>query len=271
MEDMICGLCGSSISSGYLKSGDHRLVKCISCGLIYTDNFGIGMTSYAEEDYFVLKNQYISRWNEFCVIFEKLLDKVVRFKQKGSLLDVGAGVGILLSVAAIRGFMVKGVEVSEWASAFAREEKGLDVLTGTLEDSRLETEAFDVVVINHVLEHVVKPRTLLAEVYRILKNDGLMVIGVPNIGSIMAHLQGGKWPSLRPEEHIWQFTPATLKRLVVESGFTTLYFEARENHTIIGWGPKAMLKRVIRTIAVQTDRSEAMLLFATKKDSSALI
>ncbi len=262
---MNCGLCGSSTNTQLMTVGGHQLVKCVECRLIYTADFEKEATSYSEKDYFVCKNQYVNRWEEFCVIFEPLLDKIVRFKHKGTLLDVGAGVGTLLSVAAKHGFIVKGVEVSGWASAFAREEKGLNVLAGTLENARLDTEAFDVVVINHVIEHVLEPQALLREVRRILKNDGLLVIGVPNIGSIMAGIQGNKWPSLRPEEHIWHFTPATLKRLATDAGFVELYFEARENYPVTGWGPKALLRRVINGVSVLTERSEAMLLFAMKK------
>jgi 2-polyprenyl-3-methyl-5-hydroxy-6-metoxy-1,4-benzoquinol methylase len=264
METMKCELCGGSINVVLLRMGSHRLVKCASCGLVWTDGFGLGSTSYVEEDYFTIKNQYVDRWDEFCEMFDSLLDKIVRFKAKGRLLDVGAGVGMLLSVAARRGFVAQGVEVSRWASAFAREEKGLDVQTGTLEDAGLETGAFDIVVINHVLEHVVNPRVLLAEVHRILKYDGLLVIGVPNIGSIMACLRGRKWQSLRPEEHIWHFSPATIERLAKETGFTKLYFESRENYPVTGWGPKALLIRIINGVSVLTGRSEAMLLFATK-------
>jgi len=261
---MNCGLCGSTENVMFLSTECHQLVRCKACGIIYTDSFGKSQ-SYAEEDYFTMKNQYVNRWEEFCAIFDSLLDKIVRFKRKGRLLDVGTGVGTLMSVAAKRGFTAQGVEVSEWASAFARKEKGLDVLTGTLEDARFGTESFDVVVINHTLEHVANPRTLLTEVRRILKNDGLLVIGVPNIGSIMARLRGGKWASLRPEEHIWHFTPVTLKRLVAETGFAKLYFEARENYPMTGWRPKALIIRIINGASVLIGRSEAMLLFATKK------
>jgi predicted SAM-dependent methyltransferase len=106
----------------------------------------------------------------------------------------------------------------------------------------------------------------LVEVSRILKKDGLLVIGVPNIGSIMAGLQGSKWPSLRPEEHIWHFTHTTLKRLITEAGFAEIYFEAKDNHPVFGCRPKALLKKVINRVAVLTDRSEAMLLFAAKRN-----
>ena len=267
---MNCGLCGSTINTLLWKAGKHQIVKCGDCGLIYNASFAKGETSYLGDDYFTCKNQYVSRWEDFCAKFESLLDNVMRFKRAGTLLDVGTGCGALLSVAARRGFIAQGVEVSEWASSFAREAKGLDVLTGTLEEARFETEVFDIVIINHVLEHIFNPRGILTEVHRILKNDGLLVIGVPNIGSIMASLRGGKWESLRPEEHIWHFTHATLERLVAEIGFIELYFEARKNHPATGWRPKALLRKAINSVAVLANRSEAMLLFAGKGNSLAL-
>jgi len=261
---VFCGLCGSSEAAGYLGVREYRLVRCRGCGLVYVANFGIGGTAY-EDDYFIRKNQYVNSWDDFCAVFEVLVNKIVRFKQTGTLLDVGSGVGTLLHVARNRGFTVKGVELSPWASAFARDEKGLDVTTGMLEDAMLRTASFDVVVINHVLEHVPDPRVLLAEIRRILKDDGLLVIGVPNIGSIMAQLKGARWASLKPEEHIWHFTHATLRRLVAEAGFGEICFEAKDNYPVSGWGVKEILQRVINLIAVLTDRSEAMLLFADKK------
>lgn len=260
---MICGLCGCRNNTALLSVGNHRLVKCVECGLIYTASFKHETVSYGE-DYFSRKNQYVRRWDEFCAMFETLMAKIVRFKRGGKLLDVGAGVGSLLAVAAKHNFNVKGVEISAWAAAFAREEKGLNVFTGTLMDARLEAEAFDVIIINHVLEHVSVPLELLAEVERILKKDGMLVVGVPNIGSIMAGLQGDKWPSLKPEQHVWHFTPETLKRMLILAGFQTVYFEAKENYPVSGWRPKSFVKRLINWFSVLTNRSEAMLFFAQK-------
>lgn len=262
---MNCGLCGNRKAIDFLTVGPHRLVRCKACSLIYTVNFGYEAISYVEDDYFIQKNQYVSRWDEFCNIFESLLDKIIRFKKGGRLLDVGAGVGTLMYVASQKGFKVEGVEVSTWASTFAKEEKGLNVVAGTLEDAQLETASFDVVVVNHVLEHVNNPLAMLAEIRRILKKDGLLVIGVPNIGSIMARLRGDRWASLRPKEHIWHFTPTTLKRLTSQAGFDEIYFEAKENYPVAGCGLRDMLLKTVNLIALLTNHSEAMLLFATKK------
>lgn len=260
---MTCGLCGGAAAAPYLEAGGRRLVKCSGCGLIYTGDFIPAQAAY-QEDYFSGKNRYIDRWDEFCSMFDALMSKVQDFKRGGKLLDVGAGVGALLTAAGKRGFEVKGVEISPWASAFAREEKGLDVFTGTLAAARFEPETFDVAVLNHVLEHAEAPLELLEGLRRVLKKDGLLVVGVPNIGSIMAAAQGSGWTSLKPEEHIWHFTPETLMSLLARAGFETVFFEAKENHRAVSWGPRSLFRRMVNFVSAATGRSEAMIVFARK-------
>lgn len=232
--------------------------------MIRTDDFAAQARSYDDDDYFVSRNRYVQQWEMFSRIFDLLMEKIVRFKPGGRLLDVGAGVGTLVAAAHARGYTACGVELSPWAARFASEDKGLDIFTGLLESAGFPNQGFDVVTINHVLEHLENPQATLQEIGRILAPDGLLVIGVPNIGSIMAGLKGARWASLRPDEHIWHFTPATLRRLVQQSGFEELYFESRDNHQVAGWGPKDLAVRLINAVAVVFGRSEAMLLFCKK-------
>jgi 2-polyprenyl-3-methyl-5-hydroxy-6-metoxy-1,4-benzoquinol methylase len=169
-----------------------------------------------------------------------------------------------MEAASAKGFTVKGVEVSQWASAYAREEKGLDVVPGTLEEARFADACFDVVVLNHVLEHVEAPKPLLAEIRRILKDDGLLAIGVPNAGSLMATLIGARWASWRPEQHLWHFTPDTLAALLKTVGFDVIHREAKDNSPVTGWGAKDLAQRGINAISAMANKSEAMLFIARK-------
>ena len=154
--------------------------------------------------------------------------------------------------------------MSEWASGYARREKGLDVATGTLEDAGFADAHFDVVVLNHVIEHVPDPRALLVEIRRILRPEGLIVLGAPNAGSLMARLIGARWASFRPGEHIWHFTPSTLRRLVESEGFRVVECEARDNNPVRSWSLKDEVRRAISAVSRLTNRSEAMLLLARK-------
>jgi SAM-dependent methyltransferase len=257
-------LCGGTASSPFLTVGGMCLVRCRACRLVYTSDFRSAATLYAGDAYYAGRGGYIDRQDTFRTLFERLTDKIRRFKPCGTLLDVGTGVGILLEVASGKGFDVTGVEVSEWASAYARDEKGLEVVPGSLEDAHFADTSFDVVVLNHVLEHVETPKSLLAEIRRILKDDGILAIGVPNAGSLMAAILGTRWASWRPEQHRWHFTPGTLGNLVRSAGFDVMYREMKENGLVTERGAKGMAQRFLNGISSMANRAESMLFIARK-------
>ena len=265
-----CPICQTETVTEYLRAGSFRLVQCVSCGLIRADGCAENPAAYQGAEYFVEKNRYVERWDEFCRLFDTLLDKIARYKKGGRFLDVGCGVGSLVSRAQERGYSSHGVEISPWASDFARVEKGLAVVTGFLAEAAHDSASFDVVVINHVLEHVPEPCALLREAGRILKPDGLLVLGVPNIGSLMARLAGADWASLRPDEHRWHFAPDTIEALVQKAGFRLLRLEAKENHRVVGWGVRAIARRLVNGIALVANQGEAMLVFAVKSAEGPL-
>ena len=265
-----CGICGGVESSPFLNVGGKSLVRCRACRLIYTADFPPDDTLYAGDEYFTGPGRYIERQETFRSLFEPLVEKIRRFKPCGSLLDVGTGIGTIMEVASAKGYTVKGVEVSKWASAYAREEKGLDVVPGTLEEAHFTDESFDVIVLNHVLEHVENPKSLMAEIHRILKDDGVLAIWVPNAGSLMAMLIGARWASWRPEQHRWHFTPDTLTALLKTVGFDVIHREAKDHSLVTGWDAKDLAQRVINAISSMANKSEAMLFIARKSRSASL-
>ena len=117
---------------------------------------------------------------------------------------------------------------------------------------------------NHVLEHIPDPVAIMYEVKRILKHDGLFVVGVPNFGSPMVKLMKRKWFSLLPDQRIWQFTHASLGNLFGRTGFAEVFFEAREKHRIVGWRPVKVLQRLVNLFALLTNNAEAVLVFVRK-------
>jgi 2-polyprenyl-3-methyl-5-hydroxy-6-metoxy-1,4-benzoquinol methylase len=84
---------------------------------------------------------------------------------------------------------------------------------------------FDVVVFNHVVEHLADPLADLRRGLERLRSDGLVVIGVPNFGSWMARLRGANWASLQPQEHYWQFTRASFLRAIEPLNLQLVGFE----------------------------------------------
>ncbi len=136
----------------------------------------------------------------------------------GRILDVGCGYGMFLEEARRLGWTVQGVEPTPERAEAARG-RGLPVVSGTLEQACFETGSFDVVVLQHVIEHLTEPRVSLAEISRILRPGGLLYVACPNAGSVEARLAGAGWGWFCPPAHVFHYTPAGLKTLLETSGY----------------------------------------------------
>jgi 2-polyprenyl-3-methyl-5-hydroxy-6-metoxy-1,4-benzoquinol methylase len=98
---------------------------------------------------------------------------------RGRLLDIGCSSGALLESARRQGFDVEGVEPAAQAAEYARS-TGLTVFQGYLQDACYPAASFDVVTLMEVIEHLPDPNALLKEVWRVLKPNGVFVVGTGN-------------------------------------------------------------------------------------------
>jgi SAM-dependent methyltransferase len=132
-----------------------------------------------------------------------------------------------------RGFEVLGFDSSSKAAEIAKSENGVDVIVGTrLEDAELREGAFDLVTLFHVMEHVTDPRSVLAQVRRLLTAHGRLILQVPNIESWQFRLFGAKWYGLDIPRHVIDYSNQSMQRLLRESGFQvrrTRHFNLRDN------------------------------------------
>ena len=98
----------------------------------------------------------------------------------------------------------------------ARAGLGLDVFCGQLADA--PADPADVVCFWDTLEHVPDPLQFLREVERRLAPGGVFALSVPYFSSVPARLLRSRWWTLKPEQHIWHFTPATLRLVAARAG-----------------------------------------------------
>ena len=207
--------------------------RCTLCGGAHTQQrIPVEAKSTYDAAYFDGVNRYNDREAELQKHFGLLLDLVKHRHPSGRLLDVGCGTGLLLTVARTRGYTVEGIEFSAYASRFAREHHALKVTTGTISSAVPSlNERFDVITLNHVLEHLQDPRAELVSLRGLLAPGGILVIGVPNFASAFRLVLGSRWPSLLPSEHLWHFTPDSLTSLLRKCGLMSVEMVAGDNHT----------------------------------------
>jgi 2-polyprenyl-3-methyl-5-hydroxy-6-metoxy-1,4-benzoquinol methylase len=137
-------------------------------------------------------------------------------KAPGRLLDIGCASGFFLDEARRQGWETVGLEISEYASSYARDHLGLDVHTGTLETSTFPPESFDVVTAWDVIEHVPNPVEFFTTISVLLKPGGWFACGTPNFDSWARKIRQQNWHHLRPPEHLSYFSPQTLERVLLQ-------------------------------------------------------
>jgi len=179
-----------------------------------------------------------------------LLDRFERYRGGGRLLEVGCASGWLLKHAAERGWRVTGVELSGEAAAHARG-LGLDVRQGALEDVELPADGFDLVYMGDVLEHVPDCRAAVARVRDVLAPGGHFFLRGPITTHSLARglaMNACAWVGrdlvLRePPYHLWEFTPASLRRLMRRVGLEVVALEQAKIPPGRAHGDKTALQR----------------------------
>ncbi len=140
----------------------------------------------------------------------------------GRLLDVGCGHGVSTAMLQQQGWDVQGLDCSETSVAQARTLLGDRVRVGDLQSVHYPDRSFDVVLMSHSLEHMYEQGKVLAEVRRILDDEGQLVIAVPNADSLEAKLFGRWWVNWDPPRHLYHFSRSTLTTLLKRAGFSVV-------------------------------------------------
>jgi SAM-dependent methyltransferase len=184
----------------------------------------------------------------------------LRDRRPGRVLEVGCGDGQRLAQLRARGWDVQGLEVDERAAAQAQSVFGVPVFLGSLDQAAFRDEEFDVVAMNHVLEHVHDPLCLLGECKRVLKPGGLLVSITPNTQGWVHRRFGACWYGLDPPRHLFLFSRNTLEQVARKCDFRevrTWTTAARsvwmvagslriQSGEILSWDIWAAIKRAIR-------------------------
>ena len=162
--------------------------------------------------------------------------RIEKHAGKGKILDIGCGRGLFLDIMRTHGWTVMGVEFGQEAVEDASNAYGIEVIEETRMRSTLLDEEFDVITMNHVLEHVYNPVETIHECSRTLKNGGLLVISVPNILSWQASFGNRDWFHLDPPYHLHHFSEQGLTKLLQNHSFSIQEVRRFDwEYNIFGW------------------------------------
>ena len=227
-----CPWCGSEkaqinlwLKDEFLTKEDFHICECLNCGLLYTmprpDKEKIGAYYKSEAYYSHQENKkgFIPK------VYERVKSINLKHKyrlatngmQPGKLLDIGCGVGDFLHTAEMHGWECIGVEPSEDAKAIAQKRmKGMIITSEELES--FSDGAFDVITMWHVLEHVDDLKWQVAQLQRLVKPSGRVVIAVPNYKSYEGQYYKEHWAAYDVPRHLNHFNRITLSKIFKTSG-----------------------------------------------------
>jgi SAM-dependent methyltransferase len=146
-------------------------------------------------------------------------------------MDVGCNIGMLLRIAAKRGWTAVGVEPSQSLASLATRH-GFKVHNCFLHEVPKEEEgSFDVVALSDVFEHISEPIEMLQQARRFMKPEGILYVKVPNarwsllkqglLGLLGQRPEQGLWDAY---EHVVHYTDRTLRAMLERAGLRVVEF-----------------------------------------------
>lgn len=202
----------------------------------------------------------------FQSLFKNIVDRIKMFKKNGTVLDVGCSSGIILELLKKESFDVRGIEPNKKACQVAYSKFKNKIFNGYLfEFIKKNKRKFDIVIYNHVFEHIEDLNYEIRLINKIIKPNGLLVVGVPNTSNIIFLLRQKYWEYLVPLEHVWHFSKRYLINFMQEKNFQIVNVcfsnDRRSDYPLV----KKMYFRLLSLINKLFGTGELMLIVAKKK------
>lgn len=208
------------------------IARCQKCRLLYINPRPSleEMKKFYPENYSWKDNTKVpSRFTKLIRNFERKyryhllrneVSKVIKYTKKndGKILDIGCGTGDRLEVFREKGFEIYGIEPYDSADD-AKNFLKLNIIKGDLNSVHFFGKSFDIVTMYNVLEHIHNPIQTCKEINRILKDDGYLVIQVPNIDSLQYKIFKRRWSAFDVPRDLYYFNVNTMRLLCKKTGF----------------------------------------------------
>ena len=229
-----CPICGSTQLSDDFRVKDYtvsaeqfQLVTCQECTLRFTQD----VPTAGDISHYYQSDDYISHTDTSKGFINRLYHTVrrrmLRRKRRlveqvtglhgGNILDVGSGTGAFLREMKVAGWKTTGLEPDAGARRIARENQGMD-LEEIERFFQLPEKSFDAITLWHVLEHVHDLQVYIAQLKKLLKEKGRLIIAVPNYTSLDAVRYREYWAAYDVPRHLYHFSPKSMEVLMARNG-----------------------------------------------------
>lgn len=216
-----------SCTDFYASKESFQLQECTHCNFVFTQNF----PSQKEIDKYYEVEEYISHSNTSKGIVNKLYHAVRQISLKaktklitevtgmetGCLLDIGCGTGYFLNEMKQKHWVVTGIEKNDTVRLLAKEKFDIDTQTDGYLYS-IPKQKKDVITMWHVLEHLESLNEAMKQICNILKDDGRLIIALPNQKSNDATYYKQYWAAYDVPRHLWHFCPNSFGQLAKNHG-----------------------------------------------------
>jgi len=215
---------------------EHKIVLCLYCGFVYVNS--IPSDEYYDEYYRDQSKYEGTRQHEIHAMFTFDTIKYVLKKyilKNANILDVGCSTGALLNLIKTQGYTnLLGIEPAPECKQIAKKKYNVDVITSTLDNFK-KTGRYDLIIYSAVLEHLAELRATIIKSSSLLKDNGMIFIGVPDTENFYRKFEEpfGEFST----EHINFFTRGSLHLLMLN--FENIFFKTDNCSLLSLWRKKS--------------------------------
>jgi 2-polyprenyl-3-methyl-5-hydroxy-6-metoxy-1,4-benzoquinol methylase len=148
------------------------------------------------------------------------------------LLDVGCGAGSWMARYQSLGWEVRGIDPGE-AAVEACRARGLPAQQSGLLEADLPSHHFDLILLHHVIEHVLRPVEALRRARELLAPGGAVVVSTPNAGGLGFRWYGSCWYALDAPRHLHLFDAGTLVRTCESAGLSVVSIRSEASARVL--------------------------------------
>ncbi|MCA9241873.1 MAG: class I SAM-dependent methyltransferase [Planctomycetales bacterium] len=217
-----CALC-SSVSTPWRVIDGYQLWDCQGCGHRFTcaDSAASHVAATYSDDYFFGGGAgYPDYLAESSLLTKRgawYAELVSKHGEPGSVLELGAAAGFTLQAFRDAGWSAVGLEPNATMAEYGREELGLDLRTGSLEECEVE-DPFDLVLLLQVVAHLVDPKGDLERAASLVRPGGYFLVETWDRSSPVARALGARWHEYSPPSVLHWFSRDSLDALFQELG-----------------------------------------------------